>query len=210
MILKQQVLGLGKTIEESRNEIEKNEASTKINTLNIETKENQSNKSSEVKKEENKNETNTKNPEEVKTNKDEEEQTYVNFIKPVDGEISKQYAKENLIYSKTLEEWTTHLGIDIKANKTTVVKASADGKVKSIKNDPRYGLSIIIEHQNGYETLYSNLLTTEFVEVGEHVKQGASIGTVGNTATFEILDEAHLHFEIIKDGNNLDPNQLIK
>ncbi len=136
--------------------------------------------------------------------------TEVKFTKPVEGEISKQYAKDNLVYSATLEEWTTHLGIDIKADKTSVVKASADGKIKSIKNDPRYGLSIIIEHQNGYETLYSNLLTSEFVEVGEEVKQGQSIGTVGNTATFEILDEPHLHFEITKDGECLDPNEFIK
>lgn len=132
------------------------------------------------------------------------------FVKPVEGEISKDYAKDNLIYSETLEEWTTHLGWDIKADKTAVVKASAEGKVKSIKNDPRYGLSVIIEHKDGYQTLYANLLSTEFVAVGEEVKQGQSIGTVGNTATFEIADGTHLHFEISKDGENVDPNTVIK
>ena len=132
------------------------------------------------------------------------------FIKPVEGEIMKDYAKDSLTYSNTLQEWTTHLGVDIKANKTTVVKAVADGKVKSIKNDPRYGLSVIIEHQDGYETLYANLLTAEFVNVGEEVKQGATIGTVGDTATFEIADDPHLHFEISKNGENLDPNGYIK
>lgn len=134
----------------------------------------------------------------------------VTFIKPVEGEISKEYAKDNLVYSETLEEWTTHLGIDIKAEKTTIVKSAADGKIKSIKNDPRYGLSVIIEHQDGYETLYANLLSSEFVQVGEEVKQGQSIGTVGNTATFEIVDETHLHFEITKNGESVDPTGLIK
>ena len=47
----------------------------------------------------------------------------------------REYAKDNLVYSSTLEEWVTHMGIDIKADKTTVVKAAADGTVKSIKND---------------------------------------------------------------------------
>ena len=102
------------------------------------------------------------------------------------------------------------MGIDIKADKTTVVKASEVGTVKSIKNDPRYGLSVIIEHQDGYETLYANLLTTEFVKVGEQVKQGQSIATVGDTATFEIADEPHLHFEIIKNGEQIDPSTVIK
>lgn len=132
------------------------------------------------------------------------------FVMPVEGEIVKQYGKEKLIYSNTLKEWTTHLGIDIKADKTTIVKSSSEGTIKSIKNDPRYGLTIVIEHANGFSTIYSNLLTAEFVTVGEIVKSGQTIGTVGNTATFEIIDEPHLHFEILKDGNNIDPEMYIK
>ena len=134
----------------------------------------------------------------------------ISFAKPVEGDVIREFAKDNLVYSETLQEWVTHLGIDIKANKTTVVKASADGTVKSIKNDPRYGLTIIIDHDDGYQTIYSNLLTTEFVVEGEKVKQGQSIGTVGNTAVFEISDESHLHFEILKDSEQLDPNIYIK
>lgn len=132
------------------------------------------------------------------------------FTMPVQGEIVKQYGKEKLIYSDTLKEWTTHLGIDIKADKTTIVKASSDGCVKSIKNDPRYGLTVVIEHENGFTSVYSNLLTAEFVVVGENVKSGQTIGTVGNSATFEILDDPHLHFEILKDGNCVDPEMYIK
>ena len=132
------------------------------------------------------------------------------FAKPVEGEIIKDYSKDNLVYSNTLQEWTTHLGIDYKAEKTDVVKASADGTIKSIKNDPRYGLTVVIEHSNGFESVYSSLLTAEFVSVGEEVKQGQTIATVGNTATFEIADETHLHFEIKKDGENVDPNIYIK
>ena len=132
------------------------------------------------------------------------------FIMPVEGEIVKQYGKEKLIYSNTLKEWTTHLGIDIKADKTTIVKSSSDGIVKSIKNDPRYGLTIVIEHDNGYASIYSNLLSSEFVKVGENVKSGQTIGTVGNTATFEIVDDPHLHFEITKDGESIDPEMYIK
>ena len=132
------------------------------------------------------------------------------FKNPVEGEVIKEYAKDKLVYSNTLGEWIVHDGIDIKANKTTVVKASAEGTVKSIKNDPRYGLTVIIEHSNGFTSVYSNLLTAEFVVEGEKVKQGQTIGTVGTTATFEISDEPHLHFEIRKDGNSLDPTLYLK
>ena len=132
------------------------------------------------------------------------------FSYPVKGEIIQNYAKEQLVYSQTLGEWVTHEGIDIKANKTTVVNASADGKVKYIKNDPRYGLTVIMEHANGFSSVYSNLLTAEFVSVGEELKSGQPIGTVGNTAAFEILDEPHLHFEILKEGEAVDPNMYLK
>lgn len=132
------------------------------------------------------------------------------FTKPVEGEILTEFAKDTLIYSNTLQEWVTHNGIDIKADKTTVVKASAEGTVKSIKNDPRYGITVVIEHVNGYSTVYANLLTAEFVNEAEKVKQGQTIGTVGNTATFEIADESHLHFEMLKNGEYINPSLYLK
>ena len=146
------------------------------------------------------------------TNKNEETTTKkeLEFAKPVDGEIVKEFAKDNLLYSATLQEWTVHTGVDISAEKTTVVKAAETGTVKSIKNDPRYGLTIVIEHENGFETVYSNLLSSEVVVEGEKVEKGQSIGTVGNTAAFEIADEPHLHFEVLKDSVQVDPSIYLK
>ncbi|MBO6244545.1 MAG: M23 family metallopeptidase, partial [Clostridia bacterium] len=140
----------------------------------------------------------------------EEKKENLQFSMPVDGEIIKEYAKDKLVYSDTLKEWVTHEGIDIQAKKTTVVKASEEGIVKSIKNDPRYGLTVVINHADGFSTVYSNLLTAEFVNVGEEVEKGQTIGTVGNTASFEIADESHLHFEILKDNTRIDPNMYLK
>jgi len=150
----------------------------------------------------------------VNTNTKSEENTVIEekdpvFIKPIDGEVLKEYAKDSLIYSETLKEWTTHFGVDIKAERATVVKAAADGVVKHIKNDPRYGLTIIIEHSNGFETRYANLLTTEFVSEGENLKAGQTIGTVGDSAIYEIVDESHLHFEILKNSESVNPAEYI-
>lgn len=152
----------------------------------------------------------TAKPTEVKEEKKEEKVPDPVFTKPVEGEIVTEFASDKLVYSNTLQEWVTHNGIDIKADKTTVVKASEEGTVKSIKNDPRYGITVVIEHSNGYSSVYSNLLTAEFVNEKEKVKKGQTIGTVGNTATFEIADEAHLHFEILKNNEYVDPSQYIK
>lgn len=186
---------IGKTVEEVKNEENK-----------------------ETKKEENKTETKNESKAQTKTETKVETPKQIvpvvipdpTFIKPVEGEIIKEYSKDNLIYSETLKEWTTHTGIDIEADLATVVKATAEGTVKSIKNDPRYGITVIIEHVNGYETRYSNLLTAEFVTIGENVTQGQTIGTVGSTASFEVLDKPHLHFEILKDNEYLEPTSYIK
>lgn len=144
------------------------------------------------------------------TNAKKETKKEPTFTKPIEGEILKEYAKDSLVYSETLKEWTTHLGIDIKAERASIVKASADGTIKYIKNDPRYGLTVIIEHSNGFETRYCNLLTTEFVSEDEEVKAGQTIGTVGDSAVYEIVDECHLHFEILKNGENLNPSEYVK
>lgn len=138
------------------------------------------------------------------------EEKELSFMAPVAGEIIKDFAQESLIYSKTLEEWTTHTGIDIKADKTSVVMASEGGTIESIKNDPRYGLTITISHENGFKTIYSNLLSTEFVNENELVEKGQTIGTVGDTASFEIADDSHLHFEIYKDGVVVNPTIYLK
>lgn len=136
---------------------------------------------------------------------DENAEKELEFVAPVSGEIIKDFARDTLIYSNTLEEWTIHNGIDIKADKMSVVTASEEGTVESIKNDPRYGLTITISHRNGFKTIYSNLLTTEFVTENETVEKGQTIGTVGESSSFEIADEPHLHFEMYKDGEIVNP-----
>ena len=200
---------VGKSVEEAENEMNStNNTNTNTSTNTTTNTKNNTNTSINITKQ---NETKTTNATSSKTTeKKEETKKELSFQKPVDGEIMKGYAKDNLVYSETLQEWTTHLGIDIKAEKTTVVKAAEAGTVKSIKNDPRYGLTIVIEHEDGYETVYSNLLSSEFVVEGEKVERGQSIGTVGNTAAFEVADEPHLHFEILKDSIPIDPTTYMK
>lgn len=138
------------------------------------------------------------------------EKKVLKFDAPVSGEIIKDFTMDTLSYSKTLEEWTTHPGIDIKADKTTIVTAAEEGIIESIKNDPRYGLTITISHENGFKTIYSNLLTTEFVKENEKVEKGQTIATIGESSSFEISDESHLHFEMYKDGELVNPTIYLK
>lgn len=195
---------------EISNEEKENETQTASTTDDKSVENLEKEKFSEIEEKSKEQVENEKSEEKTKTvEKKIEENITPSFVMPVDGEIIRDYAKDKLVYSDTLKEWVTHLGIDIKAKKTSVVKSSSAGKITAIKNDPRFGLSVVIEHTGGYSTVYSNLLTAEFVTVGEEVDKGETIGTVGNTAAFEILDEPHLHFEIKKDGIQVDPNMYL-
>ena len=205
---------IGKTVEESKNEMNETNSTSinNANTNNLSTNNLSNNKNNVGNTTTNTTANNNISAKATNAdiNKKAETKQELSFEKPVEGEIVREYAKDNLIYSATLEEWVTHMGVDIKADKTTVVKSAEKGKIKSIKNDPRYGLTIVIEHNDGFQTVYSNLLTSEFVVEGEEVEKGQSIGTVGNTATFEIADEPHLHFEILKESIPVDPNIYLK
>ena len=165
----------------------------------------------------NTNTNNTKNAEKNKIDSEETVQTSTKpevvdnptFILPVEGEVVRGFSIDQLSYSNTLQEWIIHTGLDIEGEKGKIVKASSDGKVMSIKNDPRYGYTIIIEHVNGFKTVYSNLTNTEMIKVDQEVKQGEAIGTIGQTASFELDDAPHIHFEILKDDILVDPNEYL-
>lgn len=124
---------------------------------------------------------------------------------PADGEIIKPHSDIELVYSKTMEDWRLHKGIDIAVPIGTEVKASAAGVVSECYTDTATGVTVIIDHGNGIMTKYSNLASSYTVNVGENIEAGAVIGVVGDTAEFEIADEPHLHFEVIKDGRSVDP-----
>lgn len=131
------------------------------------------------------------------------------LVMPVTGQVSFEYAEDKLVYSKTLEEWRTHSGVDLAADRGTVVKAAADGIVSEIKSDPRFGITIIVDHQNGLKTVYSNLASDDMVTPNQRIKQGDVIGSVGNSAAFESAEQPHLHFEVLKDNVTMNPMDLL-
>jgi len=161
-------------------------------------------------------EVNASQPSQPKLSEKKSEETAVTAIKlqepkvetmlaPVFGTICLDFSDRELIYSKTLDMWTTHEGLDIKAEEGSQVRAVMDGIISEVTNDPQWGMTIAIDHGGGVTSIYSNLSTLDMVTVGQEVKKGDVISGVGRTAIVEIAEEPHLHFEIMKDGKNLDP-----
>ncbi len=131
------------------------------------------------------------------------------MIMPVQGELITEFTKDKLVYSETLEEWRGHSGIDIKAELGTGVVAVLDGSVSKAYEDSLWGKTIVLDHGDGLETIYSNLATLEMVEVGIEVRQGDNISIIGKSAQIESLMEDHLHFEVTKNQKTADPRSII-
>ena len=134
----------------------------------------------------------------------------VDYAAPLKGKIQMEYSMDMPIYSKTLDQYMTHPGIDIAAPLSTKVKAIADGTITKVVEDDRYGMTVEITHENGIISTYSNLAKQGLAEMGDVVEQGQIIGAVGETALFEMLEESHLHLEMTKDSAYVDPTDYIK
>ena len=131
------------------------------------------------------------------------------FIRPVAGPIENGYSMAVLTFSRTMQDWRTHDGVDIAAELGAQVKAMASGTVTQVYEDDLFGTTVVISHSGGLTSRYSNLAVTPTVAVGDQVVVGQVIGAVGDTALAEAGEVCHLHFAMTKDGVSVDPGDYL-
>ena len=120
-------------------------------------------------------------------------------VKPVTGTITSRYGANESIRDHT------HLGIDIAAPNGTKIMAAADGKVSYSGWMGGYGNLIIIDHGNGIQTYYGHC-SKLYASVGDEVEAGDTIAAVGSTG---YSTGNHLHFEIRKNGAQINPQKYL-
>jgi len=125
---------------------------------------------------------------------------------PIGGKITSGYGwREDPVNPKP-GEMRFHRGVDFIGKTGDPIKAAMKGTVLHIDNNPNLGNFIILEHDNGYQTLYAHL-SAYSVKAGEKIKQGQEIGKVGTTG---YTTGPHLHFEAFLNGNRINPLDLMK
>lgn len=104
------------------------------------------------------------------------------------------------------KKWKFHYGVDLAALKGTTVRAASGGVVIQSCWYKGYGNCITIAHNRKYRTRYAHLNTRK-VSVGQKVKKGTIIGTVGDTGFVRKVgkDASHLHFEVYAFGKPINP-----
>jgi murein DD-endopeptidase MepM/ murein hydrolase activator NlpD len=99
-----------------------------------------------------------------------------------------------------------HTGIDMAVPAGTPIYAAMGGKVAVASYSNVFGNYVIINHGNGYQTLYGHMQKT-LAQKGQSVSQGAKIGLVGSTG---YSTGPHLHFTVYKNGRQIDPMSVLK
>jgi murein DD-endopeptidase MepM/ murein hydrolase activator NlpD len=134
------------------------------------------------------------------------------FAKPVAGTLARAYS-EDPVWSDTTETFRPNFGMDIKADLGKDVVAVLDGKVVEVGDSKQgYGIEVVIDHQNGLKSVYSNLDPNGLVTKGKAVKKGEKIGKVGNTTLRTSYEKygSHLHFAVLKGKEYVDPAKYVK
>ena len=124
--------------------------------------------------------------------------------------VVREYSEKEPSYSKTLDLWEIHKGLDISADKGYEVKSLLDGKVVNVFKDDKHGISVRVEGANNVVVVYSNLDEKTNVKKGQEVTEGQVLGTVGNTTSVESEDGTHVHVEAFKGEESIDPMTLLK
>ena len=99
-----------------------------------------------------------------------------------------------------------HPGLDIAIQTGSYIRAAGAGRVIFVGEDAVYGKYVRIDHDNGYETVYGHASDTS-VEIGEEVRKNEVIGLSGSTGQ---STGPHLHFEILFEGETVDPLELVE
>ncbi len=136
--------------------------------------------------------------------------TEPDFDYPVSGEIVMPYSVECAIYDPTLNQYHTNDSVSISAQAGDAVVAAQKGTVKEITKDEEKGNSVVIEHDNGWLTTYSQLAEDISVEAGETVAKGQTIGKVGEPTKYTIALGSHVEFAVAKDGETVDPEKAVQ
>ena len=112
-------------------------------------------------------------------------------------------------FSDHRDQWRLHTGHDLIAPAGTGVLAALSGKALIVQPISGYGLTILLDHGNGWQTLYAHLLSAR-IRPGQLIHTGEPIGTVGKSGH---ASTAHLHFELRRFKNGLlmaiDPAPLL-
>jgi murein DD-endopeptidase MepM/ murein hydrolase activator NlpD len=127
---------------------------------------------------------------------------------PVQGDIILRFSNQTPIYYETLDQYKVHPAMAIKAMIGNEVKVAARGVIEDISTSDELGTTVVVNHGDGYETVYGQLKELK-VNVGDTLEQGDVIGLIEEPTKYYGKEGSHLHFQVLKDSQSINPESLL-
>lgn len=122
------------------------------------------------------------------------------------AEIQKAYAEFNLLYDATTNFYCTHQAIDFLAKDGVIACAVFDGKITKVESTMMFGTVVYLQISDELTVCYKGLGNDIYVKEGDVVKKGQKLGKITGMLA-ENADGIHLHLELLKGGELIDPTQ---
>ena len=119
-------------------------------------------------------------------------------------DIACDYSMDALVWNSTLQHSAVHNGIDFRGADGTDVLCVYDGVVTAVGYDVLNGYTVTVQHNDTLYTSYGSM-NEPTVKVGQNVRKGEVLGTMGNTASKEYSMGPHLHFSVYENNKVTDP-----
>ena len=127
---------------------------------------------------------------------------------PIAGNILMDYSMDKTVYFSTLDQYKYNPAIIIEGSVDQNVLSAASGKVISIENVDETGTTITMDIGSGYQVIYGQLKEPA-VQQGDYVQAGALIGYVAEPTRFYSKEGSNLYFQVLKDGESINPKELL-
>ncbi|MCI9136330.1 MAG: M23 family metallopeptidase [Lachnospiraceae bacterium] len=125
------------------------------------------------------------------------------------GNVILNYSMDRTIYFATLEQYKYNPAVIIQAEVNTPVKAAASGKVTSIETNEETGVTLTVDLGDGYTARYGQLKEISKNQ-GDYLEIGEVIGYVSEPTKYYSVEGANLYFQLLKDGNPVDPMEYFE
>ncbi len=128
------------------------------------------------------------------------------YMLPTSGNVLKGFSISP-VFDETMGDWRSHGGTDYEAKEGEEIKAIGNGRVSKVISDPNWGYIVEIDCGE-FTARYCGLHQGTTVKINETVSEGDTVGVVG-IIPCESAVQSHLHLEIIKDGDRVNPENIL-
>lgn len=128
---------------------------------------------------------------------------------PMEGNVILNYSMDATVYFATLDQYKYNPAVMIAGDVNSKVYSVAKGQVESIKNDEVTGCTMTVDLGDGYQAVYGQLKELNFAE-GDYVEAGHVLGYISEPTKYFSIEGSNLYFELLKNGNPVDPVEFFE